>query len=179
MAYRIVDAAGLQRGRLTGLVLKGEDQVDADRVALQISLDQAREDRLVAGARFMTRHPGPQVEVRRILLDPPGWPGCPQGLPHWPYLQAFDQALTGRGSRRARSVSIVPAARTATSRCPHPSGTAPPRPAVRLTSQLRSMDMRSYGTVRLIRDVRSRDAHWCRSTALFSYSYGQVVCCQR
>ncbi|MGW2287071.1 DNA polymerase Y family protein [Streptomyces phaeochromogenes] len=48
LAYRLVDAAGLQRGRLTGLVLKGEDLVDADQVAQQISLDQAREDRLVA-----------------------------------------------------------------------------------------------------------------------------------
>ncbi|MGX1913644.1 DNA polymerase Y family protein [Streptomyces phaeochromogenes] len=48
LAYRIVDAAGLQRGRLTGLVLKGEDLVAADQVAQQISLDQAREDRLVA-----------------------------------------------------------------------------------------------------------------------------------
>ncbi|WP_405958555.1 hypothetical protein [Streptomyces phaeochromogenes] len=50
LAYRIVDAAGLQRGRLTGLVLKGEDLVAADQVAQQISLDQAREDRLVAEA---------------------------------------------------------------------------------------------------------------------------------
>ncbi|MFC8669699.1 hypothetical protein [Streptomyces sp. NPDC057199] len=48
MAYRLVDAAGLQRGRLTGLVLRGEDLVDADQVAQQISLDQAREARLVA-----------------------------------------------------------------------------------------------------------------------------------
>jgi DNA polymerase-4 len=50
MAYRLIDAAGLQRGRLTGLVLKGEDLVDADQVAQQISLDQRREDRLVAEA---------------------------------------------------------------------------------------------------------------------------------
>ncbi|MFE9685100.1 hypothetical protein [Streptomyces sp. NPDC006285] len=49
-AYRLIDAAGLQRGRLTGLVLKGEDLVDADRVAEQISLDRAREDRLAAEA---------------------------------------------------------------------------------------------------------------------------------
>ncbi|MEU0645973.1 DNA polymerase Y family protein [Streptomyces umbrinus] len=48
MAYRLIDAAGLQRGRLTGLVLKGEDLVDADQVAQQISLDQERENRLVA-----------------------------------------------------------------------------------------------------------------------------------
>ncbi|GHH68162.1 DNA polymerase-4 [Streptomyces umbrinus] len=48
LAYRLIDAAGLQRGRLTGLVLKGEDLVAADQVAQQISLDQAREDRLVA-----------------------------------------------------------------------------------------------------------------------------------
>ncbi|MFD9195466.1 hypothetical protein ACFWCA_45555 [Streptomyces phaeochromogenes] len=50
MAYRLIDAAGLQRGRLTGLVLKGEDLVDADQVAQQISLDQAREARLIAEA---------------------------------------------------------------------------------------------------------------------------------
>ncbi|MCW8102705.1 DNA polymerase Y family protein [Streptomyces tauricus] len=50
LAYRLIDAAGLQRGRLTGLVLKGVDLVDADRVAEQISLDQAREDRLTAEA---------------------------------------------------------------------------------------------------------------------------------
>ncbi|PSM42385.1 hypothetical protein C6Y14_14210 [Streptomyces dioscori] len=50
MAYRLIDAAGLQRGRLTGLVLRGEDLVDADQVAEQISLDRAREDRLVAEA---------------------------------------------------------------------------------------------------------------------------------
>jgi DNA polymerase-4 len=44
MAYRLIDAAGLQRGRLTGLVLKAEDLADAD----QISLDRPREARLVA-----------------------------------------------------------------------------------------------------------------------------------
>ncbi|WP_328691081.1 hypothetical protein OHU07_31395 [Streptomyces phaeochromogenes] len=50
MAYRLIDAAGLQRGRLAGLVLRGEDLVDADQVALQISLDRVRENRLVAEA---------------------------------------------------------------------------------------------------------------------------------
>ncbi|MER6860563.1 DNA polymerase Y family protein [Streptomyces pilosus] len=50
LAYRLMDAAGLQRGRLTGMALKGEDLVDADRVAQQISLDTAREARLVAEA---------------------------------------------------------------------------------------------------------------------------------
>ncbi|GJF24795.1 hypothetical protein SHO565_53590 [Streptomyces sp. HO565] len=48
MAYRLIDAAGLQRGRLTGLALKGEDLIDAGQVAEQISLDEARESRLVA-----------------------------------------------------------------------------------------------------------------------------------
>ncbi|MFJ8719658.1 DUF6292 family protein [Streptomyces violaceus] len=33
-----------------------------------------------------------------MLLDPPGWHRLwPQGAPHWPYVQAVDQALTGRG----------------------------------------------------------------------------------
>ncbi|MEU6070663.1 hypothetical protein ABZ864_41040 [Streptomyces sp. NPDC047082] len=50
LAYQLMDAAGLQRGRLTGLALKGDDLVDADQVAEQISLDQARESRLVAEA---------------------------------------------------------------------------------------------------------------------------------
>ncbi|MCX4597597.1 hypothetical protein OG819_50980 [Streptomyces sp. NBC_01549] len=47
-AYRLIDAAGLQRGRLTGITLKGEDLIAADQVAEQISFDQAREARLVA-----------------------------------------------------------------------------------------------------------------------------------
>jgi len=50
LAYRLMDAASLQRGRLTGIALKGEDLVDADQVAQQISLDTAREARLVAEA---------------------------------------------------------------------------------------------------------------------------------
>ncbi|MGV9246192.1 DNA polymerase Y family protein [Streptomyces sp. NPDC003710] len=47
-AYRLIDAAGLQRGRLTGLVLRGDDLVDADGVAEQLSLDPARASRLLA-----------------------------------------------------------------------------------------------------------------------------------
>ncbi|MEV5493639.1 hypothetical protein AB0L47_37725 [Streptomyces bobili] len=43
-----MDAAGFQRGRLTAIALKGEVLVAADQVALQISLDDAREARLVA-----------------------------------------------------------------------------------------------------------------------------------
>ncbi|WP_329020437.1 DNA polymerase Y family protein [Streptomyces sp. NBC_01601] len=50
LAYQLMDAAGLQRGRLTALALRGEDLLDADQVAEQISLDTAREDRLVAEA---------------------------------------------------------------------------------------------------------------------------------
>jgi DNA polymerase-4 len=48
LAYRLIDAAGLQRGRLAGITLKGEDLVAADQVAEQISFDGAREARLVA-----------------------------------------------------------------------------------------------------------------------------------
>ncbi|MER6288407.1 DUF6292 family protein [Streptomyces sviceus] len=32
-----------------------------------------------------------------VLLDPPQWRSAPQGLPHWPYVQAVDDALTARG----------------------------------------------------------------------------------
>ncbi|MET7386189.1 hypothetical protein ACFYPT_13590 [Streptomyces sp. NPDC005529] len=48
MAYRLIDAAGLQRGRITAITLKADDLVAADRVAEQISLDAVRETRLVA-----------------------------------------------------------------------------------------------------------------------------------
>ncbi|WP_315903483.1 hypothetical protein [Streptomyces violarus] len=50
MAYQLMEAAGLQRGRLVAIGLRGEDLVDAGRVAQQISLDDAREARLVAEA---------------------------------------------------------------------------------------------------------------------------------
>ncbi|MFD3617405.1 hypothetical protein ACFWWT_19605 [Streptomyces sp. NPDC058676] len=50
LAYQLMDAAGLQRGRLTALALKGEDLIGADKVAQQMSLDDAREARLVAEA---------------------------------------------------------------------------------------------------------------------------------
>ncbi len=48
LVYQLMDAAGLQRGRLTGLALRGEDLVDAQLVAEQLSLDAARQARLVA-----------------------------------------------------------------------------------------------------------------------------------
>lgn len=48
LAYQLMDAAGLQRGRLIRIQLRGEDLVDANQVAQQISLDVSREARLVA-----------------------------------------------------------------------------------------------------------------------------------
>lgn len=72
LAYQLMDAAGLQRGRLTGLVLRGEDLVDADQVAEQIRLDGARKSRLVAEqaadrirAKFGDRAIGPADVFRR------------------------------------------------------------------------------------------------------------------
>ncbi|MFG2308719.1 hypothetical protein ACGFS9_08510 [Streptomyces sp. NPDC048566] len=50
LAYRLMDAAGLQRGRITAITLKADDLVEASRVAEQISLDAVRESRLVAEA---------------------------------------------------------------------------------------------------------------------------------
>jgi hypothetical protein len=50
LAYRLLDAAGLQRGRLIALALRGDDLISAGQVTTQISLDQAREARLVAEA---------------------------------------------------------------------------------------------------------------------------------
>ncbi|MHB9849105.1 DNA polymerase Y family protein [Streptomyces krungchingensis] len=72
LAYQLIDAAGLQRGRLTGLALKAEDLADADQVAEQISLDTAREARLVAETaidrvrdKFGPRVIGPAAVYRR------------------------------------------------------------------------------------------------------------------
>ncbi|MFF4354946.1 hypothetical protein [Streptomyces sp. NPDC001530] len=72
LAYQLTDAAGLQRGRLTGLALRGEDLVDADQIAQQISFDDAREARLVAEAvidhvreKFGPRIIGPAAVHRR------------------------------------------------------------------------------------------------------------------
>ncbi|MGW3289436.1 DNA polymerase Y family protein [Streptomyces sp. NPDC001002] len=48
LAYQVMDAAGLQRGRLTGIMLCGEDLVDAGQVTEQLSFDAARQARLVA-----------------------------------------------------------------------------------------------------------------------------------
>ncbi|MFE6165821.1 hypothetical protein ACFQ7F_43755 [Streptomyces sp. NPDC056486] len=48
MAYRLMDAAGLERARLVGMTLKGEDLIDAERAATQISMDRVRESRLLA-----------------------------------------------------------------------------------------------------------------------------------
>ncbi|WP_159104044.1 hypothetical protein [Streptomyces sp. CdTB01] len=43
-----MDATALQRGRLNGLFLKGEDLIDADEIARQFSLDDPREARPAA-----------------------------------------------------------------------------------------------------------------------------------
>ncbi|MFG3266378.1 hypothetical protein [Streptomyces bobili] len=32
-----------------------------------------------------------------MLLDPPGWLGFPEALPHWPYVQAVDRVLSDYG----------------------------------------------------------------------------------
>ncbi|MGW7100765.1 DNA polymerase Y family protein [Streptomyces sp. NPDC054838] len=59
MAYRLMDAAGLQRARLTGVVLRAEDLTGAEGVSRQLTLDPVRESRLTieavidrANARF-------------------------------------------------------------------------------------------------------------------------------
>ena len=72
LAYQLMDAAGLQRGRLTALTLRGEDLIGAGQVARQISLDGAREARLVAEAaidrvrdKFGTGIIGPAAVFRR------------------------------------------------------------------------------------------------------------------
>ncbi|MFF7764301.1 DNA polymerase Y family protein [Streptomyces griseorubiginosus] len=72
LAYQLMDAAALQRGRLTALVLKGEDLVDADQAPRQLSLDDTRENRLAAETaidrvrdKFGPRVIGPAAVFRR------------------------------------------------------------------------------------------------------------------
>ncbi|MER6694465.1 DNA polymerase Y family protein [Streptomyces minutiscleroticus] len=63
VAHQLIEAAGLQRARLTGLALRAEDLIGADRAAMQLSLDRTREARLrVEGAadRIRARF-GPDV----------------------------------------------------------------------------------------------------------------------
>ncbi|WP_366916457.1 hypothetical protein [Streptomyces sp.] len=48
LTYQLMDAAGLQRGRLTALALRAADLADGDQVAEQLSLDAARQARLTA-----------------------------------------------------------------------------------------------------------------------------------
>ncbi|MEU5314378.1 hypothetical protein [Streptomyces sp. NPDC021562] len=48
LTYQLMDAAGLQRARLTALALRAEDLVDGGQVAEQLSLDAARHARLTA-----------------------------------------------------------------------------------------------------------------------------------
>ncbi|MER7645539.1 hypothetical protein [Streptomyces sp. NPDC126522] len=73
LPYQLMDAAGLQRGRLTGLALRGEDLVAAGQVAEQLSLDAARQARLVAEsaadrirARFGPGAIGPAATYRTV-----------------------------------------------------------------------------------------------------------------
>ncbi|MFE6282807.1 hypothetical protein [Streptomyces sp. NPDC057877] len=47
-AYRLIDAAGLQRARVTALALRADDLLDAARTPEQLTLDDAREARLTA-----------------------------------------------------------------------------------------------------------------------------------
>ncbi|MFF4838002.1 hypothetical protein [Streptomyces sp. NPDC001315] len=72
LAYRLMDAAALQRGRLTGLALKTEDLAEAGQSAQQISFDASCEARLVAEsaidrvrARFGAQAIGPATVFRR------------------------------------------------------------------------------------------------------------------
>jgi hypothetical protein len=63
--------------------------------------------------RLMTAIPAGLVEVRFLLLDPPGWHRLwSPGLPHWPYVQAVDRALTNRAIPPASSGPTSPCAPT-------------------------------------------------------------------
>ncbi|WP_371679244.1 hypothetical protein [Streptomyces sp. NBC_01276] len=79
LAYRLMDAAGLQRARLTGMVLRAEDLTAAAGTARQLSLDPARESRLTAEAAIDRANarfgPGTVRPAATFLLgaaSPPG-----------------------------------------------------------------------------------------------------------
>ena len=67
-----MDGAGLQRGRLTRLALRGEDLVDSDHVAEQLSLDAARQARLVteSAADRIRKRFGPGVIGPATIYQP-------------------------------------------------------------------------------------------------------------
>ncbi|MGW5505952.1 DinB/UmuC family translesion DNA polymerase [Streptomyces rochei] len=72
MAYRLIDAAGFATRTAHRPHLKAEDLIDTGQTAQQISLDEAREDRLVAETavdrgrdKFGPRIIGPATVFRR------------------------------------------------------------------------------------------------------------------
>ncbi|MEU8955010.1 hypothetical protein AB0C93_11965 [Streptomyces sp. NPDC048518] len=48
LAYRLMDGAGLERGRITGMTLRAEDLIPSGQAPIQISLDSTHEARLLA-----------------------------------------------------------------------------------------------------------------------------------
>jgi pimeloyl-ACP methyl ester carboxylesterase len=72
-------SAGLQRGRPTAITLKGEDLIDADQAAEQISLHEARGKRLVAEAPAdrVRDKSAPPSSARPPSSAAPHDPACP------------------------------------------------------------------------------------------------------
>ncbi|MEU3727764.1 hypothetical protein, partial [Streptomyces sp. NPDC031705] len=120
LAYRLMDAAGLQRARLTGMVLRAEDLTDAEGVSRQLTLDPVRESRLTveaaidrANARF-----GPGTVRPASVAPSPGGPS--DAVQHQPNrLRAergglgLDQVELGLAGEPAGGVPVLdrPAAR--------------------------------------------------------------------
>ncbi|MER5810605.1 hypothetical protein ABT143_20840 [Streptomyces sp. NPDC002033] len=78
LAYRLMDAAGLQRARLTGMVLRAEDLIGAAGTSRQLSLDPAREARLTAEAamdRANSRFGPGTVRPAAAFMGAPSPPG--------------------------------------------------------------------------------------------------------
>ncbi len=99
VACQLMDAAGLQRGRLIGITVRAGDLIDARQAAQQISLAQAREARLVAEEamdripeRFAPRAIGSAAALRASCRA--GRPGCPVVRSAY-----WTRAATGRSRR--------------------------------------------------------------------------------
>jgi nucleotidyltransferase/DNA polymerase involved in DNA repair len=89
-AYQLMEAAGLQRGRLVQIALQGEDLVDADQIAQQISLDDVGEDRLVAEVAVdRVRKPS----LHRVVACPDDLVDHAAGY----FIQCIDACLTVSG----------------------------------------------------------------------------------
>ncbi|MET7455920.1 hypothetical protein ABZT03_29350 [Streptomyces sp. NPDC005574] len=126
VAYRAMDAAGLQRARLVSITLRGGHLVAGEQVTEQISLDQARENRLRVETvvdRVRGKYGHRAIGPAATLLSPCGVPHAPPCWRRGPGRgPCCDRRGWRPGSRRAAAAGRPGGRR----RVPGGRGTAPP-----------------------------------------------------